>query len=378
MEREGKKTEGTTASNSEEKGGKNMGSGCCAPTMPTTALFILALWSIDVSSAFNVTTLAFDEGYSHLFGDKNMVRSSDGRGVRLHLNQYTGSGFVSSDAYNYGLFSASIKLPADYTAGVVVAFYTSNGDTFQKTHDELDFEFLGNIRGKDWRVQTNVYGNGSTSRGREERYFLPFDPTLEAHRYSILWTNTTAIFYVDDTPIREVVRSKGMGSDFPSKPMSLYATIWDGSAWATSGGKYKVNYKYSPFVSEFSDLVLKGCRVNPIIQVSSSSSSIIEDDSCAAVQAEIATADYAVMTPKKRRDMGIFRYKHMTYSVCYDRQRYPNPLPDCDVIDAEKVRFKETGHIRFSKYRRTRAKRRSWVPKARHGNGRSRLNQASI
>lgn len=73
---------------------------------------------------------------------------------------------------------------------------TSNGDTFQKTHDELDFEFLGNIRGKDWRVQTNVYGNGSTSRGREERYFLPFNPTLEAHRYSILWTNTTAMSVV--------------------------------------------------------------------------------------------------------------------------------------------------------------------------------------
>lgn len=70
---------------------------------------------------------------------------------------------------------------------------TSNGDTFQKTHDELDFEFLGNIKGRDWRVQTNVYGNGSTGRGREERYFLPFDPTFEAHRYSILWTNTTAM-----------------------------------------------------------------------------------------------------------------------------------------------------------------------------------------
>ncbi|KAI8032516.1 putative xyloglucan endotransglucosylase/hydrolase protein 30 [Camellia lanceoleosa] len=49
---------------------------------------------------------------------------------------------------------------------------TLNGDIFEKTHDELDFEFLGNIRGKRWRFQTNVYGNGSTSRGREERYTL--------------------------------------------------------------------------------------------------------------------------------------------------------------------------------------------------------------
>ena len=37
----------------------------------------------------------------------------------------TGSGFVSSDYYLHGFFSASIKLPKDYTAGVVVAFYVS-------------------------------------------------------------------------------------------------------------------------------------------------------------------------------------------------------------------------------------------------------------
>lgn len=66
---------------------------------------------------------------------------------------------------------------------------TTNQDVFQKTHDELDFEFLGNIRGKAWRFQTNMYGNGSTHRGREERYSLWFDPSKEFHRYSILWTN---------------------------------------------------------------------------------------------------------------------------------------------------------------------------------------------
>ncbi|KAI9078009.1 hypothetical protein K1719_039934 [Acacia pycnantha] len=78
------------------------------------------------------------------------------------------------------ILSANIKLPSDYTAGVCVAFYTSNGDVFEKTHDELDFEFLGNIGGKPWRFQTNLYGNGSTHRGREERYRLWFDPSYQA------------------------------------------------------------------------------------------------------------------------------------------------------------------------------------------------------
>jgi Glycosyl hydrolases family 16 len=39
-----------------------------------------------------------------------------------------GSGFISTDSYQHGFFSASIKLPRGYTAGVVVAFYVSFSD----------------------------------------------------------------------------------------------------------------------------------------------------------------------------------------------------------------------------------------------------------
>ena len=43
----------------------------------------------------------------------------------LTCNQFAGSGFVSNDIYLHGFFSSSIKLPADYSAGVVIAFYVS-------------------------------------------------------------------------------------------------------------------------------------------------------------------------------------------------------------------------------------------------------------
>ncbi|BAS80418.1 Os02g0696500 [Oryza sativa Japonica Group] len=78
-----------------------------------------------VASAFAVPSVAFDEGYSPLFGDDNLVRSSDDKSVRLLLDRRSGSGFISSDYYLHGFFSASIKLPKAYTAGVVVAFYVS-------------------------------------------------------------------------------------------------------------------------------------------------------------------------------------------------------------------------------------------------------------
>ncbi|KAF2916054.1 probable xyloglucan endotransglucosylase/hydrolase protein 28 [Oryza sativa Japonica Group] len=259
--------------------------------------------------------VAFDEGYTRMFGDGNLAVLRDGRRVRLTLDESTGAGFASQDVFLHGFFSAAVKLPAYYAAGVVVAFYLSNGDTYEKTHDEVDFEFLGNVRGREWRVQTNVYGNGSTAAGREERYDLPFDPTDELHHYSILWTRRRIIFYVDETPIREVVRTAAMGAAFPAKPMSVYATIWDGSAWATLGGRYRVNYRYAPFVAEFADLVLHGCAVDPLAVEHSASCGDEEEEAAEAVVSSAA--------------MAAFRRGHMSYSYCHDRRRYPVALSEC-------------------------------------------------
>ncbi|KAF5460375.1 hypothetical protein F2P56_020249 [Juglans regia] len=324
---------------------------------PSDTLFVLSafliplFFSIANAANFNLTTIPFNQGYLPLFGDGNLVRSPDGKGVRLLLDRFTGSGFISSNLYQHGFFSANIKLPSDYTAGICVAFYTSNGDVFEKSHDELDFEFLGNTEGKPWRFQTNLYGNGSTSRGREERYHLWFDPTKQFHRYSILWTAKNIIFYIDEVPIREVVRNEAMGGDYPSKPMSLYATIWDASNWATSGGRYKVNYKYAPFVAEFKDLVLEGCPTDPIQQVPAGAGVCVEKD------AYLDTKDYAVVTLERRLAMRKFRQRFMYYSYCYDTLRYPLPPPECVIIPSEKRRFKDTGRLKFEGSHRRRRSR---------------------
>ncbi|TKV97197.1 hypothetical protein SEVIR_9G478400v4 [Setaria viridis] len=283
------------------------------------------------------TSLSFREGYTQLFGDSNLALHGDGKRVHITLDERTGAGFASQGAYLHGLFSARIKLPADHTAGVVVAFYMSNGDVYERTHDELDFEFLGNVRGREWRVQTNVYGNGSTAAGREERYGLWFDPTEDFHRYAILWSHDRIIFYVDETPIREVVRTGSMGAQFPSKPMSLYATIWDGSSWATSGGRYKVDYKYAPYVAEFADLALRGCAVGR---------RACEEPGSAAT----------AMSPAERSAMEAFRARYMTYGYCYDRLRYLAPLPECSV-GPEAAAFLPSGDARAAAASRRRGKR---------------------
>ncbi|MED6193667.1 putative xyloglucan endotransglucosylase/hydrolase protein 28 [Stylosanthes scabra] len=310
-------------------------------------LFLCVLFLVEASASSRslLPIIPFDEGYAPLFGDNNLVIHRDGKTVHLSLDERTGSGFVSHDLYLHGYFSASIKLPADYTAGVVVAFYMSNGDMFQNNHDEIDFEFLGNIRGKDWRIQTNVYGNGSTSIGREERYGLWFDPAEDFHQYSILWTDSQIIFYVDNVPIREIKRTESMGGDFPSKPMTLYATIWDASDWATNGGKYRVNYKYAPYVAEFSDLVLHGCAVDPI------------DHEAKCESAETNKAVPTGVTPAQRIKMDNFRKKHMTYSYCYDKVRYRIPPTECVINPQEAERLRKFDPVTFGGGRRHHGKR---------------------
>ncbi|PIN15869.1 Xyloglucan:xyloglucosyl transferase [Handroanthus impetiginosus] len=321
-------------------------------------LLCVAQTSIAFNNINNISTIPFSKGFSPLFGESNIIPSQDDQSVQLHLNQYTGSGFKSSDLYNHGFFSAKIKLPSDYTAGIVVAFYMTNGDIFPKSHDELDFEFLGNLRGKEWRFQTNMYGNGSTNRGREERYYLWFDPSKEFHRYSILWTTNTIIFYIDDVPIREIVRNDAMGADFPSKPMALYATIWDASDWATSGGKYRANYKYAPFIAKFTDLILHGCATNPLEEVVPSK--------CDEENDQLASIDFATMTSKQKMAMKKFRAKYMYYSYCYDTVRYLVPLSECVIDPVERQRFKDTGRLKFGKkHHPRRFKKRGQVLGAR-------------
>lgn len=73
-------------------------------------------------------------------------------------------------------------------------YQLSNADVYPHNHDEIDFELLGHEKRRDWILQTNLYGNGSVSTGREEKFYLWFDPTADFHDYSILWNNHHIVY----------------------------------------------------------------------------------------------------------------------------------------------------------------------------------------
>uniref|UniRef100_A0A1D1Y0H0 Xyloglucan endotransglucosylase/hydrolase n=1 Tax=Anthurium amnicola TaxID=1678845 RepID=A0A1D1Y0H0_9ARAE len=269
--------------------------------------------------------LTFDEGYVDFFGGSNIQKLKNGTYVNISLNKISGSGFVSRDKYYYGFFSAAIKLPPSYSAGVVVAFYMSNADVFPHTHDEIDFELLGHEKRKEWVLQTNVYGNGSVGTGREEKFYLWFDPAEQFHEYSILWNYHHIVFLVDNIPVREVNHSDAMRA-YPSKPMSAFATIWDGSQWATHGGKKPVNYAYGPFMASLSGLEMEGCVWNR----SSSAPPCPKGGPSERLGLDpVEGPDFAKLLESQRTGMEWVRGRLMFYSYCSDHARYSVLPSEC-------------------------------------------------
>ncbi|KAJ0051891.1 hypothetical protein Pint_01538 [Pistacia integerrima] len=111
-------------------------------------------------------------------------------------------------------------------------------------NDELDFGFLGNREGKPVSLQTNVFIDGVG--GREQKIHLWFDPTAHFHTYKILWNPDQIVFYVEDIPVRVFRNRRNVGIGYPSHPMQIQASLWDGSDWATDGGRTKINWAYAP------------------------------------------------------------------------------------------------------------------------------------
>ncbi|GLJ20783.1 hypothetical protein SUGI_0378720 [Cryptomeria japonica] len=132
----------------------------------------------------------FNDSFDVSWGNDHVKLFNNEQTVELSLDKASGSGFTSKNNYLFGSFNMKIKLIAGNSAGTVTAYYMSSDSS---SHDEFDFEFLGNLPGKGYHLQTNIFVNGVGNR--EQRIRLWFDPSIDFHNYSILW-NQKQIVYV--------------------------------------------------------------------------------------------------------------------------------------------------------------------------------------
>ncbi|KAL1200400.1 putative xyloglucan endotransglucosylase/hydrolase protein 1 [Cardamine amara subsp. amara] len=277
-----------------------------------SVLFLIIRFDTSINGVrgINQNIVGFDENYVVTWGQNNFLKLNQGKEVQLSMDHVSGSGFESKNHYKSGFFQMKIKVPPKDTAGIVTAFFlTSKGNT----QDELDFEFLGNRKGKPVTLQTNVFTNGQGNR--EQKLVLWFDPTKDFHTYEILWNPSQVVFYVDKIPIRVFKNITRKGISYPSKTMQVVVSLWNGETWATDGGKSKINWAAAPFKANFQGFNNSGCVEN--------------GGNCGSSAYWWNTGSYSKLSDSDQKAYENVRAKYMKYDYCTDRVKWHVPPSEC-------------------------------------------------
>ncbi|OAY55348.1 xyloglucan endotransglucosylase/hydrolase protein 3 [Manihot esculenta] len=280
--------------------------------------FVVGAIVISVFIEQGVTSVVSDDpsmydNYNVVWGSDHVRSSNVGKNVQIFLDQVSGAGFQSKRKYGSGFFHLNIKLPGSNSGGVVTAFYLTS--TSSNHHDELDFEFLGNNDGKPHYLQTNVIADGKGDR--EQRISLWFDPTSSHHSYRILWNRHQIVFFVDKYPIRVFKNKHNIGVDFPSQPMNIMCSIWNGDSWATDGGQTKINWTYAPFTAGFRSFSIYGCPTENSM------------GPCSSTKYWWNRNQFWQLDPSQEQAYQTVKRKYLIYDYCTDHKRFPTPPPEC-------------------------------------------------
>ncbi|GLJ57643.1 hypothetical protein SUGI_1357760 [Cryptomeria japonica] len=181
---------------------------------------ILCALLLSLALAFShLVSANFYNDFDITWGNDQAKILDNSQRLQLTLDQSSGSGFQSKNEYLFGKIDMQIKLVPGNSAGTVTAYYlSSQGDK----HDEIDFEFLGNLNSTF----------GSTQQ------------------------QTSTL-----TPC----------SGIPNKLCFLWMELhlWNADNWATRGGAVKIDWSKSPFVASYGNFKAETCSASSDCSVNS-------------------------------------------------------------------------------------------------------------
>ncbi|RZS05091.1 hypothetical protein BHM03_00035540 [Ensete ventricosum] len=225
------------------------------------------------------------------WGDGRAKILNNAQLLTLSLDKTSGSGFQSKSEYLFGKIDMQIKLVPGNSAGTVTAYYLSSQGP---THDEIDFEFLGNLSGDPYTLHTNVFTQG---KGNREMQFQ-------------------LCFMVDGTPIRDFKNLESRGIAFPkNQPMRIYSSLWNADDWATRGGLVKTDWSKAPFVASYRNFNADAC--------------VRGSSRCGSTKSGWWNQELDLTSQGKMRRV---QKNYMIYNYCNDAKRFPQGLPpECSV-----------------------------------------------
>ncbi|PKA66533.1 Xyloglucan endotransglucosylase/hydrolase protein 9 [Apostasia shenzhenica] len=287
------------------------------------AAALLMFIAFSATAAAAADSSRFDDLFQASWASDHMIY--DGSVLKLKLDNFSGAGFASKNRYIYGKVTAEIKLIGGDSAGTVTAFYMSSEGS---NHNEFDFEFLGNVTGEPYLVQTNIYVNGVGNR--EQRMDLWFDPAADFHSYSILWNPRQVVFLVDETPIRVLRNEEKKGIGFPGyQAMGAYSSLWNADDWATQGGRVKTDWSHAPFVVTYRGVSINGCEV----AVEAGEEEEVRRCGGSEWGKEgrywWKAPEMEELSVHQTHQLMWVRAKHLVYDYCTDSARFPSAPPEC-------------------------------------------------
>ncbi|XAR72429.1 Xyloglucan:xyloglucosyl transferase [Bertholletia excelsa] len=290
----------------------------------STSLYLAISLSLLILSAAD-----FNQDFDITWGRGRAMVLDNGQLLTLSLDQVSGSGFQSKKEFLFGKIDMQLKLVQGNSAGTVTAYYartfnsskpydlSSQGDT----HDEIDFEFLGNLSGDPYTLHTNVYSQGKGDR--EQQFRLWFDPSAEFHTYSFLWNPKSIVFYVDQTPVREFKNRESIGVPFPKQqPMRLYSSIWNADEWATRGGLIKTDWSKAPFTASYKNFKANTCAWSSAASTTSCGgggklASVTNSSPWFSLELDVTG----------QQKLKWVQDNYMIYNYCTDTKRFPQGFP---------------------------------------------------
>ncbi|KAF3341418.1 xyloglucan endotransglucosylase/hydrolase protein 26 [Carex littledalei] len=285
--------------------------------MATAKVLFLALISL-VALQQALINASFASNTKCTWGYDNCQINDDR--VKLILNKWSGAAIEGYNQFIYGYIDMRIKLVPGNSAAVVTTYYTSSEvKTKNDDHDEIDFEFLGNLTGGDnyYTLHTNIFVNGVGNR--EEQFRMSwYDPTSDYHHYTIFWNPYMVVWSVDGNVIRVFRNYNDQGIPFPKyKPQRVYSSIWNADDWACQGGKVKTNWTYQPFVANYLNYQEKSCLYTKHKSVKH----------CNHPSNWYFNAQYKQLTQAQLNTMNSIRNQYLVYNYCTDTKRFNGNFP---------------------------------------------------
>lgn len=125
-------------------------------------------------------------------------------------------------------------------------------------------------------------------------------------------------FYVDDLPIRVFKKNIKIGVGYPSQPMQVEGSLWNGEGWASNGSK--TEWTQEPFKASFQGFNIDGCSLQTF-----------DTEQCHSSNLWWNSLKYQSLNSHEQRKYENVREKYMDYDYCSDRTRYPHIPPECQI-----------------------------------------------